>query len=273
MSIFNREGPLIMGILNVTPDSFSDGGKFTELADAINHGKQMIDEGADIIDIGGESTRPGSQRVSAAEQIARVVHIIEGISDNLPEHVSISIDTTRAEVAEAALNAGASIVNDVSGGNDDPAIIELCADKACPYIIMHMQGTPETMQDNPTYDDVVADIESFLVTRAEQCLKKGIAKNNLCIDPGIGFGKTRDHNLMLLNNLDKYVATGYPVLLGTSRKRFMGTICSVNSPEELVGATTATTTLGVMKGVKLFRVHDIKPNRQAADLAWAIMNS
>ena len=262
-----------MGILNVTPDSFSDGGRFNEIEAAIHHGKQMIDEGADIIDVGGESTRPGSQRVSAREQIERVVHIIEAIKETIPNHVEISIDTTRAEVAEAALHAGATIVNDVSGGNDDPAIIDLCADKDCPYIIMHMQGSPETMQDNPTYNDVVKDIEKFLVTRADECLNKGIARYNLCIDPGIGFGKTRDHNLMLLNNLDKYVATGYPVLLGTSRKRFMGTICKVNSPEELIGATTATTTMGVMTGVKLFRVHDVKPNRQAADVAWAIMNS
>lgn len=273
MSVFKQQGPLIMGILNVTPDSFSDGGKFTDLQKAIDHGKQMIDEGADIIDIGGESTRPGSQRVSAADQIDRVVHIIEAISETIPDNVAISIDTTRADVAEAALAAGASIVNDVSGGNDDPAIIDLCAEKACPYIIMHMQGTPETMQDNPSYDDVVKDIEQFLTTRAEQCVEKGIQKENLCIDPGIGFGKTRDHNLVLLNNLDKYVATGYPVLLGTSRKRFMGTLCKVNSPEELIGATTATTTMGVLTGVKIFRVHDVKPNRQAADVAWAIMNS
>ena len=273
MSIFTSDRPLIMGILNVTPDSFSDGGRFTDLDAAIHHGKQMIDEGADIIDIGGESTRPGSQRVSADEQIARVVHIIEAISETIPDHVAISIDTTRSDVAEAALAAGAAIVNDVSGGNDDPGIIELCADKQCPYIIMHMQGTPETMQDNPSYDDVVADIEQFLTTRAEQCIEKGIAKEHLCIDPGIGFGKTYQHNLVLLNNLDKYVATGFPVLLGTSRKRFMGTICTVNAPEELVGATTATTTMGVLAGVKIFRVHDVKPNRQAADVAWAIMNS
>ncbi len=262
-----------MGILNVTPDSFSDGGKYTSLDAAVDHGKQMIDEGADIIDIGGESTRPGSQRVGADEQISRVVHIIEAISETLPAHVQISIDTTRADVAEAALNAGAHIVNDVSGGNDDPNIIPLCAERTCPYIIMHMQGTPETMQDNPSYDDVVADIESFLVSRAEQCIKAGIDKNNLCIDPGIGFGKTYEHNLTLLQNMDKYVETGYPVLLGTSRKRFMGSICNVNSAEELIGATTATTALGVQAGVKIFRVHDVKPNRQAADVAWAVLNN
>ena len=273
MSILNNEGPLIMGILNVTPDSFSDGGQFNDIEAAINHGKKMIDEGADIIDVGGESTRPGSERVSENEQIARVIHIIEAISQTIPEHVEISIDTTRSRVAEAALTAGASIVNDVSGGNDDPAIIDLCADRKCPYIIMHMQGSPETMQIDPKYDDVVSDIKWFLENRAEQCITKGIDKNNLVIDPGIGFGKTKAHNLTLLNNLKMFVDTGYIVLLGTSRKRFMGTLCIVNSPEELIGATTATTALGVKAGVKIFRVHDVKQNRQAADVAWTILKS
>ncbi len=262
-----------MGILNVTPDSFSDGGQFNSLETAVNHGKQMIDEGADIIDIGGESTRPGSERVSVEEQIERVVHIIKAISETKPEHVELSIDTTRTKVAEAALDAGASIVNDVTGGNDDPEIINLCADKRCPYIIMHLLGSPETMQNDPRYDDVVSDIKSFLEGRAEQCIKAGIAENNIIIDPGIGFGKTREHNLTLLNNLKAFVDTGYSVLLGTSRKRFMGTICTVNTSSELIGASTATTALGVQAGVKTFRVHDVKPNRQAADVAWEIMRS
>lgn len=272
MNIAERNGPLIMGILNVTPDSFSDGGQFNNLETAINQGKQMIDEGADFIDIGGESTRPGSKRVSVEEQIDRVVHIIKAISETKPEHVEISIDTTRSKVAEAALDAGASIVNDVSGGNDDPEIISLCADKRCPYIIMHMLGSPETMQNNPDYNDVVSDIKRFLETRVDECINAGIDKNNIVIDPGIGFGKTREHNLLLLKNLKSFVDTGYSVLLGTSRKRFMGTICTVNSPNELVGATTATTALGVQAGVKIFRVHDVKPNRQAADVACSILN-
>ena len=273
MNFLEKTSPLIMGILNVTPDSFSDGGKYTDIEAAINQGKKMIDEGADIIDIGGESTRPGSQRVSVEEQIDRVVHIIKAISETIPEHVQISIDTTRSKVAKAALDAGAHIVNDVSGGNDDPEIINLCVDKTCPYIIMHMQGSPETMQNNPTYDDVVADIKSFLESRVNDCINAGIAQNNIAIDPGIGFGKTREHNLMLLNNLGAFVDTGYSVLLGTSRKRFMGSICTVNTPDELIGATTSTTALGVQAGVKIFRVHDVKENRQAADVAWAILNS
>ncbi len=262
-----------MGILNVTPDSFSDGGQYNNLEAAVNHGKKMIDEGADIIDIGGESTRPGSERISIEEQIERVVHIVKAISETKPGHVQISIDTTRSKVAEAALDAGASIVNDVSGGNDDPEIINLCADKNCPYIIMHMLGTPETMQNKPAYNDVVSEIKHFLESRVEDCIKAGVDKDNIVIDPGIGFGKTKEHNLMLLNNLNAFVKTGYTVLLGTSRKRFMGSICTVNTADELIGSTAATTALGVQAGVKMFRVHDVKPNRQAADVAWAILNS
>ncbi len=269
-NLINR--PQIMGILNATPDSFSDGGQYDSLDSAVAQGKRMINEGADIIDIGGESTRPGSKRISSEEQIGRVVHIIKAINETKPKNIRISIDTTRSDVAEAAINAGAEIVNDVSGGNDDPEIIRLCADKKCPYIIMHMQGTPETMQNNPSYDDVVSDISLFLQTRAEECIKAGIDKNNIIIDPGIGFGKTSEHNLTLLNNLNTFVKTGYSVLLGASRKRFMGEICNVNQPLELIGATTATTTMGVLAGVQIFRVHDVKENRQAADTAWAILN-
>jgi dihydropteroate synthase len=272
MNILKKEDPLIMGILNVTPDSFSDGGQFNNIEAAVNHGKRMIDEGADIIDIGGESTRPGSKRVSVKEQIERVVHIIKAIRETMPEHVQISIDTTRSKVAEAALDAGAKIVNDVSGGNDDPEIIKLCAEKKCPYVIMHMQGSPETMQNNPVYDDVVSDIKLFFESRIQDCVKAGIAEDNIIIDLGIGFGKTREHNLTLLKNLKTFTETGYSVLLGTSRKRFMGSICTVNTADELIGATTATTALGVLAGVKIFRVHDVKPNRQAANVAWAILN-
>ena len=273
MSVLHRDGPLIMGILNVTPDSFSDGGQFNTIESAVNQGKQMIDEGADIIDIGGESTRPGSERVSVEEQIERVVHIINAINVTKPDHVEISIDTTRSRVAEAALAAGATIVNDVSGGNDEPEIIDLCASKGCPYIIMHMLGTPDIMQKQPVYEDVVLDIKQFLESRIEQCIRAGIDKKHIIIDPGIGFGKTREHNLLLLKNATVFVETGYLVLMGTSRKRFMGSICKVDAPNELIGATAATTALGVHAGVKLFRVHDVKPNRQAADVAWMILNS
>ena len=265
--------PQIMGILKVTPDSFSDGGKFENLDAAVSQGKKMIDEGADIIDIGGESTRPGSKRISSSEQLERVIHIIKEINKTKPKNIRISIDTTRSDVAEAALNVGAEIVNDVSGGNDDPEIIRLCADKKCPYIVMHMRGTPETMQNNPTYKDVVSEVLLFLQTRSEECIKAGIDKDNIIIDPGIGFGKTSEHNLILLNNLNVFVNSGYSVLLGASRKRFMGEICDVGLPLELIGATAATTVLGVLAGVGIFRVHDVMPNRQAADTAWTILNS
>ncbi len=270
MTIDPRGPPLIMGILNITPDSFSDGGRFNNLEAAIRHGKQMIDEGADIIDIGGESTRPGSAPVSEKEQIRRVLPVIEKIGATKPGHVAISIDTRRAAVAGAALDAGATIVNDVSGGNDDPGIIALCADRACPYIIMHMLGVPETMQARPEYADVVGAVRGFLETRAGDCLKAGIRRDNIVIDPGIGFGKTRAHNLALLKNLKAFVDSGHTVLLGASRKRFMGGICAVNTPAELSGATAGTTALGVAAGVRIFRVHDVKENRQAADVAWAI---
>ena len=268
-----ENAPLIMGILNMTPDSFSDGGWFNTFESALNHAKQMIDDGADIIDIGGESTRPGSENVSEAVQIERVLPVIQALGETLPGHVKISIDTRRARVAEAALGAGASIVNDVSGGNDDPAIIDLCVERQCGYVVTHMLGTPETMQNDPVYDDVVNDIRRFLEARAEACERAGMDRDGIIIDPGIGFGKTREHNLALLNNLAVFVNTGYPVLLGSSRKRFMGSICGVNLPEELVGATAATTALGVCAGVKIFRVHDVRSNRQAADVARAIMNS
>jgi len=271
MSSSQKNKPKIMGILNVTPDSFSDGGQFDNLDAAISQGKKMINEGADIIDIGGESTRPGSKRISSNQQIERVAHIIKAISETKPKNIQISIDTTLSSVAEAALNAGAEIVNDVSGGNNDPEIIRLCADRQCPYIVMHMQGTPETMQNNPTYKDVVSEVLHFLQTRSEECLKAGINKDNIIIDPGIGFGKTSEHNLKLLNNLNILVNSGYSVLLGASRKRFMGEICNVERPLELVGATTATTVLGVLAGVKIFRVHDVMPNRQAVDTTWTIL--
>ncbi len=260
-----------MGILNVTPDSFSDGGQFDSLDAAVEQGKLMINEGADIIDIGGESTRPGSKRISSEEQIERLVHIIEAISETKPKNVQISVDTTQSAVAEAALNAGAEIVNDISGGNDDPEIIQLCVDRECPYIIMHMQGTPETMQNNPTYDDVISEILFFLETKAEEYIKAGINEDKIIIDPGIGFGKTSIHNLTLLGNLITFVNSGYSVLLGASRKRFMGDICNVETSLELIGATTATTVVGVQAGVKIFRVHDVMPNRQAADTVWAIL--
>lgn len=265
--------PLIMGILNVTPDSFSDGGKFSQVDSAVRQVKQMLANGADIIDIGGESTRPGSDPVSADEQIRRVIPVITAIRKNLSDTVPMSIDTTLSSVAEAALQNGANLINDVSAGTNDPNILNLAAQRSVPIILMHTQGAPKTMQDNPNYEHVVTDVITYLNARVSAALAAGIAKSNILIDPGIGFGKRKQDNLDLLANLDKLVTLGFPVLLGTSRKRFMGSICSISEPVELITATAVTTALGVMAGVKLFRVHDVKENRQAVDVAWAIAQS
>lgn len=297
--------PLIMGILNVTPDSFSDGGNFLQDAAASAQAMRMLDEGADIIDVGGESTRPGASPVSIEEQIARVCPAIQKVAavvnaGRYERDVAISIDTTYAKVAKAAVAAGANILNDVSAGLNDPDMFKLAADTGLPIVLMHMQGTPRTMQQNPQYHDVVNEVRSFLLERAQAAMAAGVARSQIVLDPGIGFGKTREHNLQLLAGLEGLVATGYPVLLGTSRKRFMGSLCRASwqkneagtadghatsspatsavpakpvappSPESLVGATCATTAMGVAQGVKIFRVHDVMPNRQAADVAWAI---
>ncbi len=266
--ILQIEKPLIMGILNATPDSFSDGGKFNDVENALRHALLMISEGATIIDIGGESTRPNSDSVSATEQIQRVVPIIQAIRK--VSDVLISIDTTLSDVAEAALNAGANIINDVSAGNDDAKMFVLAAQKNVPIILMHAQGTPKTMQDNPYYENVVQEVSTALQQRANDAIKAGVKKENIVLDIGIGFGKRKQDNLDLLANLANFVALGFPVLLGTSRKRFMGTICDVDKPTELVTATAVTTALGVMAGVQIFRVHDVKENKQALDVAWAI---
>ncbi|WP_442496736.1 dihydropteroate synthase [Methylobacter sp. sgz302048] len=265
--------PLIMGILNVTPDSFSDGGKYSDVDAAVRQARRMLDEGADIIDIGGESTRPGSEPVAADEQIRRVVPVVEAIRQQVSADIPISIDTTLSAVAKAALEAGAGIINDISAGRDDEAILALAAETDAPIILMHSQGTPKTMQDNPYYDDVVQEVLAALHQQIDAALKAGIRRERIAIDPGIGFGKRRQDNIDLLAHLDSFVATGYPVLLGTSRKRFMGAICAVSEPSELVTATAVTTALGIMAGVQIFRVHDIRENRQAADVAWAIKQS
>jgi len=261
--------PLLMGILNVTPDSFSDGGRYTAVDAARAQALSMVAEGADIIDVGGESTRPGAAPVSPLEESARVVPVLAALRAALPAGAVLSVDTRHATVAAAALDAGATIVNDISGAAD-PAMLPLVAARGAAVVLMHMQGTPATMQDAPRYDDVVAEVLHFLRARARAAEALGIATARIAIDPGIGFGKTREHNLRLLAALPRFVASGYPVLLGASRKRFMGAICAETVPGELVGATAATTALGVAAGVRILRVHDVKPNRQAADVAWAL---
>jgi len=268
--LHNPNGPLIMGILNTTPDSFSDGGLFFDPECALRHALRMVEEGADIIDVGGESTRPGSEPVSVSDQLGRVVPVIDVLRRSVPDEVLISIDTTRAEVAAAALDAGADFINDVTAGCDDPGMLKLAAERGVPIVLMHMQGTPKSMQDNPHYGEVVDDVLSFLIERAKAAQAAGIAKENIILDPGIGFGKRKQDNLELMANLGRFAQTGYTVLLGTSRKRFMGAVCHEIRPQELVAATVATTALGVMAGVRIFRVHDVKENRQAADVTFAI---
>ncbi len=261
--------PAIMGVLNVTPDSFSDGGAFLNPARAVAHAWRMVEEGARIVDIGGESTRPGAAPAAPEEELRRVLPVIEALREVLPAAIELSVDTRSAHVAGRALAAGAGIVNDISAGSD-PAMFAIVARHCATLVLMHMQGTPATMQDAPRYDDVVGEVCAFLRKRAADAEAQGVARERILIDPGIGFGKTREHNLRLLAALPRLAALGYPVLLGTSRKRFMGALCLETVPHELVGATCATTALGVAAGVRVFRVHDVKPNRQALEVAWAI---
>lgn len=258
-----------MGILNVTPDSFSDGGRYNTLETALSQVELMRREGVDIVDVGGESTRPGSDSVSAEEQIHRVVPVIKAVRADFPD-LPISIDTTLSKVAEAALRAGAAVINDVSAGLDDDGMFAVAAAHGCPIILMHKQGAPKTMQDDPHYSDVVEEVHNHLRQRIDAALAAGIKAERIAVDPGIGFGKRKQDNIALLANLHRFVELGHPVLLGTSRKGFMGSICNVDVPNELVTVTAVTTALGVMAGVTMFRVHDIKANRQAADIAWAI---
>jgi len=272
-NILEKPGPLIMGILNVTPDSFSDGGRYVSTRDAVARGLEMIEEGADIIDIGGESTRPGSERVDAVEQKRRILDVISSLSKEIPNNVLISVDTTLSDVAEAALDAGAGFVNDVTGGTDDANLMQLVAERNVPYCIMHMQGRPHNMQDNPSYENAAKEVKEFLLSQAQQMEVLGLNKNNIILDPGIGFGKRTEHNLELLNQLSTICNTEYSVLLGTSRKRFMGEICAAEDPAQRMPATCATTALGVEAGAKIFRVHDVWQNRQAADVSYAIKSS
>lgn len=270
--------PMLMGVLNVTPDSFSDGGQHNKPAAAIKRAFEMQQQGADIIDIGGESTRPGADTVSADQQIARVIPVIEGIRAQ-DAQLLISVDTTSTKVAEAALDAGANWINDISAGEDSTDakdsedILQLASRKQCTIVLMHRQGKSKTMQDAPYYDDVCKEVVEYLQGRAELAMQMGISANHIILDPGIGFGKTTQHNLQLMNGLSALVALAYPVLLGTSRKRFLGEITKQDKPEKRAVATAATTVIGVNAGVEIFRVHDITANKQAMEVAWSIKNA
>lgn len=265
--------PRLMGILNVTPDSFSDGGRYLAREQAIAHGLALGAAGADIIDVGGESTRPGAQEVAPAEQMRRVVDVIVALREALPGAISISIDTSSAAVAAAALAAGATMINDVSAARRDPRMLALAASTGASLVLMHMQGSPQTMQSDPHYDDVVAEVELFLSERVSCARRAGVRAEQIILDPGIGFGKTVEHNLCLMAGLPRLVGLGYPVLLGASRKRFLGAVTGAGKPACLTAATCATTALGVWAGVSMFRVHDVVENRQAVDVAWAVRSS
>ena len=260
--------PSIMGVVNVTPDSFSDGGLYLAADDALAQGLALVREGAAIVDIGGESTRPGSEPVPADEELRRVLPVVEALAERVG--APISVDTTKAEVARRALDAGAALVNDVSALRADPAMVEVVAELGAPVCLMHMQGAPKTMQEDPHYDDVVDDVLQFLEERMAFALARGVAEDQLLLDPGIGFGKTVEHNLTLLRHLDRFVALGRPVVLGTSRKRFLGAILGSEPGDRVIG-TVATTVIGLLAGAHVFRVHDVKPNFEALRVALAVV--
>jgi dihydropteroate synthase len=255
----------IVGVVNVTPDSFSDGGLFLDADRAISHGMELAAEGADILDIGGESTRPGAAPVDADEERRRVLPVIEGLAGGAAR---ISIDTSKAVVASAALEAGATLVNDVTALRGDPAIADLVAASGAECCLMHMRGEPRTMQDDPRYDDVVSEVKAFLSERLAFAVANGIAEDKVILDPGIGFGKTAEHNLELLRRLDELVALGRPVMVGFSRKSFLGRITGREVGERVAG-TVAVNVLAYERGARLFRVHDVAPTRDALAVAAA----
>jgi len=265
-------GPIIIGILNVTPDSFSDGGDFLDPEAAARHAVAMLDEGAGIVDLGGESTRPGSDPVSQEEELRRVIPVIERILAVRPE-AAISIDTYRAGTATAALEAGARLINDVTALRGDPRMASLVAEAKCPLILMHMQGEPKTMQKEPHYENVVREVRHFLAHRAEYAIAAGVGPENIIVDPGIGFGKNLEHNLALLRDLDAVVDLGFPILIGASRKRFIGEISGVREARERVFGTVATTVLAYERGASYFRVHDVRANREALAVAKAVLRA
>ena len=261
---------VVMGILNVTPDSFSDGGEFLDPAAATAQARRMLADGADAIDVGAESTRPGSERVSAGEQIDRLREVIPAVAAG---GAVVSIDTTRAEVAAFALDAGAHIINDVSAGRDDPEMFALAAERAAPMVLMHMLGEPKSMQAEPRYDDVVAEVRAFLAERLAAAEAAGVARRGLMVDPGIGFGKRLQHNLALLAGVGELASLNAAVLIGPSRKRFIGELAGESGPQGRMPGTVAACLAAWRRGATIFRVHDVGPLRQALTVAEAIENA
>ncbi len=264
--------PVLVGALNVTPDSFSDGGDFLDPERAAARAATMLAEGAQIIDVGGESTRPGADPVLPEEEARRVVPVIRRIMAERPDAI-VSIDTYRAGTAEAALEAGAGIVNDVTALRGDPRMAGVVADARCPVVLMHMLGEPKTMQRDPRYGDVVREVRDFLAARAERAAAAGVEEESIILDPGIGFGKTLEHNLMLLKHLGSVVELGFPVFVGVSRKSFIGRINGVEEAKERVFGTVAANVIACERGVTFFRVHDVRPNVEALAVTWAVLNT
>jgi len=256
-----------MGVVNVTPDSFSDGGLYLDPEAAIAHGRELVAAGAEILDVGGESTRPGAAAVSEEVELGRVVPVIRGLSDLECE---LSVDTSKAPVAAAALDAGAAIVNDVTALRGDPEMAALCAERGATVVLMHMLGDPRTMQDDPRYEDVVAEVRAFLAERLEAALPAGIAEERIWLDPGIGFGKTAAHNMELLRRLGELCELGRPLVVGTSRKSFIGRLDGSAAGERL-GGTIASSVLAAVEGAAVLRVHDVAEVRQALTVATAIL--
>jgi len=261
-----KEFPLnkvyVMGILNVTPDSFSDGGKFINTNDAVDHAVKMIEQGADIIDIGGESTRPGAQSISAEEEIERILPVIEDVL-RLKKDTIISVDTTKSKVAEAALTAGAVILNDISGGNFDPAILDVVKKYGASFIAMHIKGTPVDMQKNPQYENLISEVYDFLFNSTLKAARKGI--KNIIVDPGIGFGKTIEHNFELIKRLEDFKSLGFPIMIGVSRKSFLGKSLNVNV-NELDTATSIMESVSIKNGARFIRTHNVLNGVQTAKL-------
>src|SRR3954466_12474445 len=260
-------GPIVMGVINVTPDSFSDGGLFLEPGAAVRHGEQLAAEGAEILDVGGESTRPGADPVPAAEELHRVVPVVERLA--VGGAARVSVDTTKVVVAEAALQAGARIVNDVSAFRFEPEMAGLVAGAGAHCCLMHMLGEPRTMQEDPHYDDVVSDVRAFLEERLAFAVREGVPGQRVWLDPGIGFGKTLEHNLELLRRLDEIAAIGRPVVIGTSRKSFLGKLAGGRAADGRLPGTIATNVMAFERGASVFRVHDVGPVADALAIATA----
>jgi len=259
----------VMGVLNITPDSFSDGGQFAGHDAAVDHARSMASQGADIIDIGGESTRPGAEALAEDEELRRIIPVIERIAKELT--VPLSVDTYKATVARKALAAGASIVNDISGLRFSSDMARVVADYDAAVVVMHIKGTPRDMQANPVYEDVIGEIMDYLEESAAIALKAGVGRDRILIDPGIGFGKTVQHNLEIIDRLDEFRSLGFPVVLGTSRKRFIGTVLNIAEPKDRVEGTAATMALAIQRGAHVVRVHDVGAMAKVARMTDAIV--